>query len=355
MDANEIRDVLVELGMRRGDLKVVHGWVSTKCPLSTWTHARGADNSPSAGVSIGAQPVFNCFTCGNSRPLHSLVGEFAKYTGDNYDSLIAELEDNAFLGPSTIPDWDTVKQRDAEEILMPLNEAAHMGLYESAVGHPYLKERGISDATARKLELLYDPEDLVDKQAGVRKVGRILFPVRGPKGELYGFTGRDVTGKSKVKARDYSGLKKALVVLGAHLAVSEKPSEVLIGEGLFDYANLHEQGYCGTSVLHSNMTEAQANIFRELGLPAYMLYDDDRAGRKGVLAASIALIDYIPIMKVRYPTIWIENPDEDDGGHHVKDPGELIREDIEWMISDSLIISQKDISIWTKRLRDEAT
>lgn len=355
MDANSIRDVLVELGMRRSELTEIHGWVTTKCPLATWTHQRGKDSSPSAGVSIAQQPIFNCFTCGNTRPLHSLVAKYAEFSGDDYSGLIDELEDLAFLGPTSMPDWDTLKQGNPEEILMPLNESVYMGLYESAVGHPYLRSRGISDGTAEKLELLFDPEDLVDKGMGTPGVGRILFPVRGLNGELYGFSGRDVTGKSAVKARDYGGLKKAMNVLGAHLAASEKPSEVLLVEGLFDYANAHEQGYCGCAVMHSNLTQKQADIFRELGLPTYLVYDDDKAGRKGIIEASKLLIDYLPIMQVRYPEIWIEDPREEDGGHYVKDPGELLREDIEWMLEDSRIITERDIKRWVYLLKQEAT
>lgn len=353
MDANSIKDVLVELGMRRSDLKIIHGWVTTKCPLATWTHQKGADSSPSAGVSVAQQPIFNCFTCGNTRPLHSLVAKYAEFSGDNYDSLIDELEDHAFLGPTSMPGWDELKQVSEEEILMPLNESVYMDLYESAVGHPYLAARGISDDTARRLELLFDPEDLVDKEMGVKKVGRILFPVRGPDGELYGFSGRDVTGKSKVKARDYGGMKKAMLVLGAHLAKAENPREIQVVEGLFDYANMFEQGYYGLAVMHSNMTEYQANIFRDLCKPTYMFYDNDKAGRKGVLAASKALIDYVPIMQVRYPVVFIENDAEPDGGHHVKDPGELIAEDVEWMLEDSRIITEKDIKRWEWQLKQE--
>lgn len=338
MDAEQIKDVLVEVGQRRSDLKVINGWVSTKCVLAPWTHQKGRDGAPSAGVKIGDEPIWNCFTCGNPRPLHALVRQYAEYTGEDLDGLIEELEDNAFLGPVDVPSWDTLKNGNQIEVMMPLNEAMHMDLYDSAVGHPYLRKRGISDDTARKLELLFDPEDMVDAEFG-RRVGRILFPVRGINGELYGFSGRDVTGNSLVKVRDYSGLKKANCVLGAHLVAQENPGYVLPVEGLFDYAAMWEQGEPGAAVMHSSLTAAQANIFRELALPAYMFYDDDEAGQKGVREFTKLLVEYIPLMRVRYPEIWIENRNEPGGGHYVKDPGELLKEDIEWMKNDSLIVA----------------
>lgn len=343
MDAEQIKDVLVEVGMRRGDLKVIHGWVSTKCPLATWKHQKRRDSAPSSGVSIRDEPIFNCFTCGTKKPLFAMVEEYATYTGDDFSDLVDELRESAYLGPTSLPSWDNLKEHRVEEELMPLHEGLYMDLYEPAVGHPYLRERGISDATVEKLELRFDPEDRVDREMGVRGVGRILFPVRGPNGALYGFSGRDVTGKSKIKARDYEGLKKAFCVLGSHLLASENPPHVEIVEGLFDYANMVEQGYYPGAVMHSSMTEAQANIFRDLGKPTYMLYDDDDAGDKGVLEASRLLVDYTPIMQVRYPEVWIENPHEEDGGHYVKDPGELLRDEIEWMLQDARIITPRDI------------
>ena len=292
----------------------------------------------------------NCFTCGNARPLHALVAQYAEFTGDDYSDLIEELEEHAYLGPATLPDWDALKVLDTESVLMPLNEALYMDLYDSAVGHPYLRQRGISDATAERLELLYDPEDTVDRDAGTRKVARILFPQRGPGGELYGFTGRDVTGRSPVKARDYAGFKKAYCVLGSHLVAQDNPREIITCEGIFDYAALHEMGYHGCAVMHSNMTEAQAEILRQFPIPNYLMYDDDDAGRKGVKAATELLIEYTPLMQVRYPEIWIENSSEDDGGHYAKDPGELIREDVEWMLSDAqLILPPPKKKVWVPR------
>ncbi len=338
MDADAIKDVLVDLGMRRSDLKIIHGWVSTKCPLARYTHQKGSDSAASAGVSIKDEPVFNCFTCGNARPLHAMVSQYAEFTGEDFTTLIEELTEQAYLGPASLPSWDALKENNEENVLMPLNENMYMDLYESAVGHPYLEKRGISDETALKLELLFDPEDRVDKEMGTPGVGRILFPVRGPEGELYGFAGRDVTGKSLIKARDYAGLKKANCVLGAHLVTQDRPSYVATMEGLFDYANAWEHGIPGCAVMHSNMTEAQADIFRSFGLPNYLFYDDDEAGDKGVKAATLALIEYTPLMRIRYPEIWVENPREDGGGHYVKDPGELLAEDFDWMINDAQII-----------------
>jgi hypothetical protein len=322
-----IKDVLGPNVYRRD----VGGWVSIHCPLARWTHEKGADNSPSAGISVNnGISIFNCFTCHKRMPLHGLLRQYGTYTGEDFSDLIDEVEDEGYLGARTLPDWEGMKAANLEETLMPINEGIYMDLYDSAAGHPYLQERGISDETAQKLELLFDPEDPADGHP------RILFPVRGPDGLLYGFSGRATSVGARLKVRDYAGLQKARCLLGAHL-VANDGDKLLLVEGLFDYANAWEQGYPGAAVMHSTLTEAQAAIVRELGKPTYLFYDDDKAGHDGTEAAGKLIQAYVPTMRVRYPEVWIDDPREDGGGHWLKDPGELERDEFEGMIRDAIL------------------
>jgi DNA primase len=179
------------------------------------------------------------------------------------------------------------------------------------------------------LELKVDPQDPADG------VERILFPVFGPDKALYGFSGRDTSGEALLKVRDYAGLEKAKCLLGAHLIVQEKPAYICVVEGLFDYASMWQHGFPAVATMTSTLTKMQGDILKDLGLPVYMFFDADDAGAGAMRATAKALVRHVPIMKVRYPKIWIENPDEKGGGHWVKDPGELLAEDIEEMIRDA--------------------
>ena len=271
----------------------------------------------------------NCFTCGNKAPIHGLLRKYANFTGEDLDDLIEELEDEAYLGAREMPSWEEVEAARMDEPLLVLDKAIFMDLYEPAAGHPYLRERGISDKTANKLQLMVDPRDPADGEE------RILFPVFGLDGDLHGFTGRATNPGARLKVRDYHGLAKAKCVLGAHLLRSTKPRRALVVEGLFDYANAWEQGQAAAAVMHSSMTDPQAAIFRELGLPTYLFYDNDAAGQKGVVMAGVALSRHQATMRVRYPEVWVENPAEEGGGHWLKDPGELLAEEFEEMIRDA--------------------
>ncbi len=335
MDRASIKDVMRDVFGANFPMQDIGGWVSMRCILSPWTHAGGADSNPSAGVSVqdNGTSVYNCFSCHKPAPLHAALAQYAEYTGEDLDDLIEELSEREYLGPRSLPDWDTLKSGSEKIVQMPLDEGIFMDLYDPAAGHPYLKERGISNTTANKLELMFDPRDPADGYP------RILFPVRGPDGLLYGFSGRDVTGKARLKVRDYQGLEKAQNLLGAHLVTNDNPDKVLLVEGLFDYANCHQQGYCGCAVMHSTLTQAQAEIVRDFGKPTYLFYDNpkiDKAGRDAVEIAGKLLSNYVPTMRVRYPEIEIED-NSPEGFHLAKDPGDLIASEIEDMIADARI------------------
>lgn len=330
MDAREITEVLKDVFGRNFKAIESNGWLSIKCPLSKWTHERGADKRESAGISIkpNGVSVFNCFTCHNTMPIQGMLRKWAGYTGEDLGGLIEELEDAVYLGPRTIPTWDETRVQQTEE-QAPLDKAIYLDLYDSAAGHPYLAARGITDETAELLQLMLDPCDPSDGEE------RILFPVFGTDGELYGLSGRATNGNARLKVRDYFGLKKSANVLGAHLIAQRKPGYVLIVEGLFDYANCWNHGHPAVAVMHSTFTQKQAEIVRDFSLPTYPLYDDDKAGRHGSQECAAKLVQYVPVLMPQYPRVWLTDENEEEGGHWLKDPGEMLEEDFAHAISSA--------------------
>lgn len=333
MDRDSIKDVMKDVFGANFAMKDIGDWVSCACVFAPFKHANAIDNHPSAGISCDPDgtSIYNCFTCHTKGPFHRILAEYGDLSGEDLGDLVDELEENEFLGPRALPSWDRQKEKKLDEIQTPLDEGVYMDLYDSAAGHPYLKERGISDATARKLELLFDPKGPTDNEP------RILFPIRGYDGLLYGFSGRAISGKAALKVRDYHGLRKALNLLGAHLVAKDNPKQIILVEGLFDYAKTHENGYHGCAAMHSTLTEAQAAIIRDMGKPTYMMWDNpkvDKAGDSAMREAGKLIYRYVPTMITRYPDIEIYDKKEKDY-RLIKDAGELLREDIEEMIKDS--------------------
>lgn len=342
MDRATIKEVLRDVFGRNTEMRDLGDWVGISCPLAPWTHEKGHDASPSAGVSVteDGTSIFNCFTCHHKAPFHAMLGKYAEFSGEDLGDLIEELEEEEFLGPRSLPSMDQWLKDNLEEVMMPINEGVYMDLYEPAVGHPYLKKRGISNATARKLELLYDPADSEGDS-------RILFPVRGPDGLLYGFSGRATNGDARLKVRDYHGLAKAHCVLGAHLA--DQAEDICIVEGLVDYAVMHDMGECGCAVMHSTMTKFQAEIIAGFGKPTYLFYDRDKAGQAGVLTAAKQLYRHTSVFKVQYPDVWIENESEEEGGHWLKDPGDMLEEDVRAMKRGAELWEAPYVDRWRRR------
>jgi 5S rRNA maturation endonuclease (ribonuclease M5) len=330
MDRGQIKEVLRDVFGRNFLMKDLGKWVSIRCPLAPWLHSKGMDGSPSAGISVDDQGSsgFHCAAQGTSGPFSRLLEQYAEFSGEDLSDLIEELAEGEFLGPRSLPSFDQLHSEQCAEQAMPIDEGIYMDLYESAVGHPYLRERGISDGTARKLELLFDPADTYGDP-------RILFPVRGVDGLLYGFSGRDTSGKSETKVRDYFGLSKAQSVLGAHLAVDA--NRVVVVEGLIDVAIVHEYGECGCGVMHATMTDFQRDIITSLAKPTFLMYDNDKAGTDGNRKAAQQLMGHLPVFGTTYPRIQIDDRSE-QGWHWLKDPGEMLKEEMLDMIKKAHLL-----------------
>jgi hypothetical protein len=324
MDRAQIQEVMREVCGRNHEMKDLGNWISMKCVLAPWTHSKGYDSMPSAGISVqpGGTSIYNCFTCHTKKPLHAMLRDYAEYSGEDLDDLCEELEEGEFLGPRGIGSYDELLHQNMEEMAMPIDEGLFMTLYPAVGNNRYLRERGIDAKTAKKLELRFDPADSEGEP-------RILFPVRGPDGLLYGFSGRAIYEDARLKVRDYHGLVKAQMLLGSHLVTPG--DKVIVVEGLFDYANAHQCGYTGCAVMHSTMTDHQAEILRDLNCQTYLMYDNDDAGRDGVRIAKPKLVRNVPTFGVTYPRIKIED-DSEQGWHWLKDPGEMIPEDFAQMI-----------------------
>lgn len=318
MDEARIRELLVELGAKPSTLENKGGWVMTSCLLAPWTHERGADSNPSFGVHIEDNDVsiFNCLTCKRKGPMHYLVELMEQYTGEDYGYLSENVDlEEAFL--PTLPAWETTKRQRVIERPNVVQEA-YVDLYDPAHGHPYLVDRGITDEGAvDRMGLRVDPSD----SSGVE---RIMFPVRGPDGTLHGFSGRATNNRAVPKAKDYFGLDKRLLLLGAHLIAAESPY-VILTEGLFDYANMVQLGQPAVAAMHSTLTLAQARMLIRWGKPVYVFYDNDKAGREGRQIVYELLHEHLPVMRVKYPK-------------DAKDPGELYGDEVERMVRRAVLM-----------------
>jgi hypothetical protein len=327
MQEPEIKELLYEVAdIPMNKMTRVNGWVHTTCPLAPWTHEKAKDEKPSFGVKIqnNDTSIFNCFTCRKKGPLSYLVKMLDHYTGNDYATIIEGLETEEFFG-ADMPEWDRLRINDKQVLGNPLDEEEY-DIFEDATGHPYLAEREIDDETARTCGLVLDPDN--------QGIPRILFPVRGPKGDLYGFTGR-ATVESNLKSRDYFGLPKACVLLGSHL-IRESDKFICVVEGPFDYARFVQYDLPVVAAMHAYLTPQQASILTDFGKPVYTFYDNDKAGGEGVAACEAHLSGHIPVLDIVYPDREVRTAD--GTWRQVKDPDELYEDEVLAMIDNAELL-----------------
>jgi len=333
MDRQAIKHLLREV-LGPNVLLVDHTeWVGMCCPFAKWKHARGRDEKPSSGMSIhpSGTSVFRCYTCTpKGLTVEWFLRELDKYTGDIPASMIRDAADEEFYG-GRLPAWGEVDPAELPaQLEEPLDMDTYQELYDSAEGHPYLKKRGISDETARTLQLMVDPSDSEGEE-------RILFPVFAPNGDLHGFTGRATRKGARLKVRDYYGLKKSLLLLGSHLIDPKQDEYVIVVEGLFDYAKMVEYGLPAVASMMADVTKQQAAILQRIGLPVYSLYDADAAGANGTQTLKKYLVRHVPVLKTRFPKVKVR--DRDSGEFRwAKDPDEFSREHILSILDDAKLM-----------------
>lgn len=299
MDRETIVDLLQDLlGVNRA---IVHhaDWVSTTCPFATWRHERGTDSTPSFGIHVDGEETsaFNCFTCKAKGPVSYLPELLGQYNGKDYSKLVRAISKGELLGLE-LPDWENRRRRKDREKLGDPTEMVVVDYFDHAVGQPYLAERGLDDDTAELLDIRYDYDD-------GHGVERILFPGRRPNGDFYGFTGRAIDHRVVPKVRDYFGFPKQHLLLGAE-HVTDKDKYIVLTEGLFDFAYLYHLGYPAVAAMHSSLTIHQAKLLADMGKPVILFLDNDAAGQEGMRSIAPMLKELVPLLKVKYPSIYPE-------------------------------------------------
>ena len=156
--------------------------------------------------------------------------------------------------------------------------------------HEEYARRGVSERTRLDLGFGYLPSSHKAKLAG-----RHIFQIKDQAGRVVSHIGRAVDqrqAESKGKWRLYGGFSKSCFLYGHHLLADvEVKAEVgkhglIVVEGCFDAAKLHEAGIPSVATFGANVSEAQArklvDLHQTLNLPRVTIwFDRDAAGFEG--------------------------------------------------------------------------
>ena len=119
--------------------------------------------------------------------------------------------------------------------------------------------------------------------------GRLMFPIKDPRGRCIGFGARSLKPGDKPKylnSPETAYYRKSRTLYGLHEGLDEirKKSRIIFVEGYLDVIRLHENGFtetvapCGTA-----LTAEHLKIVRRYAKTALLLFDGDSAGKNAAL------------------------------------------------------------------------
>lgn len=297
------------------------------------------EKTPSFTVSP-AKEIFKCFGCGKSGNLISFLMEHEKYS---YVEAIRWLANR--YGIEVEESYSSDEQRETQKQadgLFILNQFAQQWFSEQLwdteagrdIGLSYFRERGFEDATIRKFQLGFSPEErdaftrnALQKQYNPELLqkaglianrndqwvdnyrGRVIFPIHNHSGKILGFGARIL--KSNDKAPKYINTPeneiylKSRILYGSNFArqAMDKADECLLVEGYTDVISLHQAGL--ENVVASGgtaLTPDQLRLVRKYTDNLTILYDGDAAGIKAALRGmDLALEEGLNVRLVLLP------------------------------------------------------
>jgi DNA primase len=303
------------------------------------------EKSPSFYVN-DEKGFYHCFGCGAH-------GDAIRWMTDQqglpFMDAVKELAASAGMDVPAPDPRAQERQERGRELIDAMEAAAdffeaQLGGLDGAEARAYLERRGISDAQRRAFRIGFAPdsrsklktalktfgnEKLIeagllisvdDKEPYDRFRGRLMIPIRDPRGRVIAFGGR-ILGEGEPKYLNSPDTPlfdkgRTLYNLDRAASAARKASRVIVVEGYMDVIALDRAGI-GEAVapLGTALTEAQLErLWRMTELPI-LCFDGDAAGQKAAIRAALRALPMIaPGRSLRFVTL--------PAG---KDPDDLVR------------------------------
>jgi len=269
------------------------------------------EKTPSFSVSPEKQ-IYHCFGCGSGGNVFSFLMEFEKI---NFFDALKRLAEETGIELDLAP---RKKELESEnEQLLEFNQIAASFFIRSLNEGPksletYLKKRGISTESAKKMGLGYAPKEwdklykhikhfkyplepfttlgLIlesDKKSKYydRFRDRLMFPIHNLSGKIVGFGGRDLSGAEDapkyINSPESPIYQKSKELYGLYFAreAVRKAGMAIFVEGYMDWIQLFQNGIENVvATSGTSLTEDHARIIRRYAQNICLCYDSDAAG-----------------------------------------------------------------------------
>lgn len=307
------------------------------------------EKTPSFSVSPGKQ-LFKCFGCGKAG---NAIGFLMEIEHLEFPDAVRKLA--GFYGMEVPEDRsprrreEMAKARSLTDLMKAAADFYTQQLKSSERTIAYLKKREISGETAARFGLGYAPEGWHSLQAvfpdkhyqekGLLEVGlvnekngrrydafrgRLMFPIRNPKGQVIGFGARTLNGDEQPKYLNspetpiYHKGSELYGLYEGRDAVTAK-DRAIVCEGYMDVIQLSQAGFAeAVAALGTSITAEHVKKLFKLADHIYFSFDGDAAGRK---AARRALEAALPVISDTQTANFVLLPPEHDPDSLIKAEG----------------------------------
>lgn len=312
-----------------------------------------------ASFSVNPQKQFyKCFGCGASG---SAIGFVMQYEGLSYPEAIRHLAETVGM---QVPEEPLAAERHAHAKTLTDRMQMACDFYKEALktnqrAQDYLKGRGITGETAARFSLGYSPDAwqslesvfgehykdpemeeehgcglvIVNKEKGSRYDrfrGRIMYPIRNPRGLVIGFGARTMNGDEQPKylnSPETAIYHKGLEIYGLYEAWSEirAKQRAIVCEGYMDVIQLSQAGFreavaaLGTSITSDHVRKLLKSVDK-----IYFSFDGDSAGQHALRRAMEAAL---PAVGDEHEIRFVVLPPEHDPDSLIKEKGASAFED----------------------------
>jgi 5S rRNA maturation endonuclease (ribonuclease M5) len=160
--------------------------------------------------------------------------------------------------------------------------------------HPYLRMRGIAEATAREFGIgFYDGPGLMHN--------RLVIPIQNQLGEMVAYCGRALDG-SEPRYRFPPRFPKSQLLFNFHRAAARNAPQVIVVEGFFDCLKVYEAGFPGVvAIMGSAISQRQLELLVHSFRRIRLMLDGDAAGRRASTVMSACLAQYASLEVIQVP------------------------------------------------------
>lgn len=313
------------------------------------------EKTPSFSVSQQKQ-FFKCFGCGASG---NVIGFLMRYEGLSYPEAICKLAESIGMTvPETPRDRETrTRVRSLTDMMKAASDYYSASLKTNTRTIEYLKQRGITGETAARFALGYSPDawqplkdvfgdqyaskDL-EEEGGCGLVihngdkrydrfrGRLMFPIRNPRGQVIAFGARTLNGDEHPKylnSPETALYHKSREIYGLYEASSSirEKHRAIVCEGYMDVIQLSQAGFTeACAALGTAVTAEHVQKLLRAVDTVYFSFDGDSAGQHALRRALEAAL---PVVEDDQEIRFVVLPPEHDPDSLIKEKGAQAFED----------------------------